>query len=512
MSATFACPHCGASYPRKPVLVGRAVRCTTCKNAFRLREDGVADKVEMDAPAPAQPTPAPAVPTPGPAPAPSAPAPSPKPEIAGKPGAPKLASTGWGLDLDVEVEEPAKAAKAAAAAPAVKSEPPPPAAVKSPLPKDGPARKSERMTAQQQEARRSMAATLASSMSEALKSEAVKREEQGVKSKAKVEGRVGKIGPAVLTGQGVEEAKSNRLLLVGSLGVLLVLGGLYWLVFTDSPERAGLSAFTAEVAPARIRSGERVPTIQARAWLTGLPPAFVGVPPLIDLRDARFGSTRTINLTAAKELFASLKGLVPVEPGPVWVPPERLAAVDDLRRPDQKPEAFIAAVLKREKKAVSNPAFLDALTKTGMSQEDAEIVDLFVRGRIAAPEPVRAAPDAPTSAPTEVEAKTVATDKKPEAADKPAATPAKPAAPTTAATSVNDHTNPIAQRWMNGDLPAAILVTRFFGSRGTMLLSRGQSFKTAEVEYDGKLVRFTGAGWPDEWKVLSIDTKMKQRF
>ncbi len=507
MSATFACPHCGASYPRKPVLVGRAVRCTTCKNAFRLREDGVADKVEMDAPAPAQPTPAPA-----PAPAPSAPAPVPKPEIAGKPGAPKLASTGWGLDLDVEVVEPAKAAKAAPAAPAVKSEPPPPAAIKSPLPKDGStARKSERMTAQQQEARRSMAATLATSMSEALKSEAVKREEQGEKSKAKVEGRVGKIGPAVLTGQGVEEAKSNRLLLVGSLGALLVLGGLYWLIFTDSPERAGLNAFTAEVAPARIRAGERVPTIQARAWLTGLPPAFVGVPPLIDLRDARFGSTRTINLTAAKELFASLKGLVPVEPGPVWVPPDRLAAVDDLRRPDQKPEAFIAAVLKREKKAVSNPAFLDALTKTGMSKEDADIVDLFVRGRIAAPDAIRAAPDAPAVA-TEVEAKTEATDKKPEAAEKTAATPVKPAATTTAVSTVSDHTNPIAQRWMNGDLPAAILVTRFFGSRGTMLLSRGQSFKTAEVEYDGKLLRFTGTGWPEEWKVLSIDTKMKQRF
>src|SRR4051812_34024957 len=51
MAATFACPHCGASYPVKPVLVGRAVRCTKCKNAFKLRADGIADKVEMEAPA-----------------------------------------------------------------------------------------------------------------------------------------------------------------------------------------------------------------------------------------------------------------------------------------------------------------------------------------------------------------------------------------------------------------------------------------------------------------------------
>lgn len=511
MSATFACPHCGASYPRKPVLVGRAVRCTTCKNAFRLREDGIADKVEMDAPAPAQPTAAPVPVTPPPAAVqPSAPPPSPKPDVPVKPAAPKLAATGWGLNLDVEVEEPAaKAAaptKAAAASAPTKSEPPP-AAVKSPLPKDGTSpRKSERMTVQQMEARRAMSATLATSMSEALKSEAVKREEQGEKAKAKVEGRVGRIGPAVLTGQGVEEAKSSRLFLLGTIGVLLLGAAAYWLLFTDSPERAGLNAYTAEVDPKRIRAGERVQAIQARAWLTGLPPAFVGVPPLIDVRDARIGSTRAINLTAAKELFASLKGLVPVEPGPVWVPPERLAAINDLRRPDQKPEAFIAAVLKREKKAVSNPAFLDQLIKTGMSKEDADIVDLFIRGRIttATTEPV-VTPNIPESTtPVEVEGKPDAP--KPVEA-KPLAVPA--AMPTSSST---DNTNPIVKRWMDGDVPTSMLITKFSGTRGTMLLSRGQSFKTAEVEYDGKLVRFTGAGWPDEWKVLSIDTKMKQKF
>ena len=55
-------------------------------------------------------------------------------------------------------------------------------------------------------------------------------------------------------------------------------------------------------------------------------------------------------------------------------------------------------------------------------------------------------------------------------------------------------------------------VSRFFGSHGLMLLSRGQSFKTAEVEYDGQLVRFKGEGWPLEWKVLNISTKLRQKF
>ncbi|MBA3698161.1 MAG: hypothetical protein H0W78_04850 [Planctomycetes bacterium] len=507
MSATFACPHCGASYPRKPVLVGRAVRCTTCKNAFRLREDGIADKVELEAPAPAQPTPAPVA-----APQPSAPTPAPKAEAPAKPAGPKLPSSGWGLNLDVEVEEPAAVAKPAAAP--AKHEPPP-ASFKSPLPKEAagtPVRKSERMTAQQLEARRAMSATLAGSMTAALKSEAVKREEQGEKTKAKTEGRVGKIGPAVLTGQGVEEAKSNRLLLLGTLGVVALVAAVYWLLFTDSPERAGINAFTAEVEPARIRAGERVPTIQARAWLTGLPPAFVGVPPLIEMRDARIGSTRTINLLPAKDLFASLKGLVPVEPGPVWVPPERMGAVDDLRRPDQKPEAFIAAVLKREKKAISHPAFLDDLTKTGMSKEDADIVDLFIRGRTGND---TTTPDAQATAADNTAEKPAATDQ-PTGPEK-SATPEKPTPtqkPVAAARArtVDDQYNAIVKRWMAGEIPTSMQVTRFFGSRGTMLLSRGQSFKTAEVEYDGRLVHFTGTDWPQEWKVLTITTKMKQRF
>ncbi len=454
MSATFGCPHCGASYPRKPVLVGRAVRCTTCKNAFRLREDGIADKVEMDpAPAaavvavpaartlPAQPAPA-TYPTP---------APLPKPEAPAKPSAPKQPSTGWGLNLEVEepVVQGAPAPKAAALAT------PPPAP-----PKDMPAtRKSERMTAQQMDARRAMSATLASSMSEALKSEAVKREVQGEKVKAKVEGRVGKIGPAVLTGQGVEEARSSRLMLLGFLLFLGLGAGVYWLLFAHSPERAALEAYAGEVESARIRAGERVQAIQERAWLVGLPPANVGVPPLVDLRDARIGSPRTINLIPAKELFASLNGLVVVEPGPVWVPADRLVAIDDLRRPDQKPEAFVAAVVKKEKRAISHPAVLEALVKTGMSKEDADIVDLFLRGRTD-----------PSGG------------------------------------------NAIAKRWFAGEVPTNLQISRFFGSRGLMLLSRGQSFKTAEVEYDGQLVRFNGEGWPAQWKVLTITTKLRQRF
>lgn len=452
MTATFACPYCAASYPRKPVLVGRAVRCTTCKNAFRLREDGIADKIEMP-----EVTPAPAAAAAAQSPAPITATVPKELRESSAPPIPKLPSTGWGLDLDVDVDQPAATnAPAAPASPATRS---PPAAIKSPPDGTSTTRKSERMTAQQMEARRAMAATLATSMTEALKSEAVKREVQGEKAKARAEGQVGKIGPAVLTNQGVAEAKSRRTLWLGFVGALVIGAGLYWLLFTSSPQRAALETYTAEVDSVRVRAGKRIPSIQERAWLIGLPPADIGVPPMVDMRDARIGATRTITLSKAKDIIVSIKGLVAVEPGPVWVPLDRLAAVEDVRRPEQKEAAFIAAVLKKEKKAISHPALLEALVKTGMTEEDAHVVDLFLRGR----------------------------------------------------TDANGG-NTIAKRWLDGDVPATLQITRFFGARGSLLLARGATFKTQDVEYEGRITRFVSPGWPTEWKVLSIDTKLKPKF
>ncbi len=46
----FPCPHCGAKYPFKKVLIGRNVRCTKCRNAFALQKTGIAIKVEPRGP------------------------------------------------------------------------------------------------------------------------------------------------------------------------------------------------------------------------------------------------------------------------------------------------------------------------------------------------------------------------------------------------------------------------------------------------------------------------------
>ena len=49
MVDSFSCPHCERAYPVLPTLVGRAVRCSNCKQAFKLGYDGVALKIKAGA-------------------------------------------------------------------------------------------------------------------------------------------------------------------------------------------------------------------------------------------------------------------------------------------------------------------------------------------------------------------------------------------------------------------------------------------------------------------------------
>lgn len=459
MSATFVCPHCGASYPRKPVLVGRAVRCTTCKNAFSLREDGIADKIEMPAPAaPAQPAaPVPQAATPAPQPpakpvAEAAPPVRPAPPMQAAPPpkpAPRPSAPADDLDLDsgVQVIEPA----ATQVAPAAKA----PAKQESQRHARS-SKGSDRLTAQQQEARRQMAATLATSMSAALQAESVKREvdvETQKKKKAeKAEGGVGKIGPAVLTGQGVEEARTSRRIWLIALLVIAVLGGLGWLLFHKSPQQAAIAKFADEVDLDRIRKGERVQAIQERAWLVGLPPTNLGVPPVISMPDARIRGERGFTGATLKDPLAKLKGLTLIPNPPLWVPADK---VDEIQRDwsaDSKLPAFLARWVRRVPTIVSHQDVLDQLIKAGLSKDDADIVDLLLRGRTGA-----------------------------------------------------NGENAIAKRLLAGDdLPARIEVAQFWGNRGLLLMPRGNTFRTLDVRYTGQLLRFIGPGWPEEWKVLTL--------
>lgn len=54
MVDSFSCPHCRRSYPVLPTLVGRPVRCSSCKQVFKLLYDGRAIKVNAVQSAPVE--------------------------------------------------------------------------------------------------------------------------------------------------------------------------------------------------------------------------------------------------------------------------------------------------------------------------------------------------------------------------------------------------------------------------------------------------------------------------
>ena len=477
MSATFVCPHCNASYPRKPVLVGRAVRCTTCKNAFRLREDGIADAIEMPG-STAQQTPEP----PPPAAASSPLAPSAKPPAAAVPSRPIIP-----LTLPPGLAGPPKAKSAAPAASSFASDKrdvevveiderpappaPPPAALKakpsaakaggagtatvSRSGEPGKTRGSEILTAQQQDVRRAMAATLANSMTAALQAETLKNEQQSAKpTKTPSEGRVGKIGPAILTGEGVRMARLRLAWWLIAIGLIASIGGCSWLIMHRNPRQQALDFYSSAVTGARNRT-DRIGGIQERAWLIGLPPANIVVPAMSDLSDAHIGPVRTYRFSVAKALFDQVNGMVISPRVPLWMPKAAQAELEARLVEGLSVQKQVAAILQLNKGAIDYRDWKSRLEAAGFGTEGADAIDLLLRGRTKA-----------------------------------------------------SGENIYAARFLAGKLPDAIEIVSFAGRKGSLVISRSQSYEQRTVQYQGVLLHFVGKDWPQEWRVLTISTAM----
>ena len=423
MSATFVCPHCGASYPVKPVLVGRAVRCTTCKHPFKLRADGIADKV-VDPPAAAP-----------------APAPAPTPVVT----APALA-----VSRNLPPLPPAAPTPLVPSATSAPAQRPPTGSVAR-------GSRTERLNRQQEDARKAMAATLSNAASAALSAETVKREAEAetkalrkkVAAKpgtAAGEGRVGDIGPVVLTGTGQREHRNRLVWLLGAIAAVGAVYGRVLLISLKSPQRRALMHYASLVEDDRTRHPARIPAIQERAWV-------VGVPALTDLGRLNLGQTRTIPFLPAREVIARLKGLTYQAANKLWVAPERLAEVDKWWNPRKDRAANLTLLAGRKVPVLDQRLVATDLEAAGWNADD---VDLFLQL---------------------VQAHT----------DRSGA-------------------NWIAKKLFAGELPEAIEVTSFAGAKASQLVDIGRAYKSLEVDYSGRLLRFVGDGWPGECKVLEITT------
>lgn len=355
---TFPCPWCGMTYPAKPVLVGKNVRCKGCRNAFTLQADGIATKNAPEAPPPAP------VPVPRPVPAP---VPVPRP-------APITIPTPRPLPVQATAEDPeADALQVSIPVPA-------------PDPRSRPT--SERNQRQKsgflEAARAKMAADLAEVATKAANSEVAKREERrserltkaGASGKASEDAKRSK-HTAILTGEGERKQRELRQWVIGTLVAIAVMTLIVLLFSMRSATRAALEAYAAAVPQASNRYPELGISIQSRAWLVGGPG--LGAGPLManDLSDARFDTERIIEVAPAATWLAELKGLRFAEDLGWWVAPadrsKFAAAVAD--RPAKEWRRLLAS---NKIRAVEHAAWLKSCS---LPEDASRVLVELVAGR-----------------------------------------------------------------------------------------------------------------------------------
>jgi predicted Zn finger-like uncharacterized protein len=330
MASTFTCPHCQAVYPVKPVLVGRAVRCTTCKHAFRLREDGVADKIADSAQA------------------------QPEPQ---KPVAPAPTESGTQPS-----QTPARSSISSRTA-----------AMK----------RTRELSATQEEARRTLAANLSSAASVALEAEQKKDESTRIRRK-KTEphyvprkktdgGGVGDIGPAVLSDFGEREYRNARTWIVGCAVAIVAVMGAIWLSTARSDQYLAVETYASPVDHARNYHGERIAAIQERAWLPG-------TPPLVGIGTLSIGKSRTIAASGVGPVFSeTLKGFTYVANAKVWADTAHAGTVEGSWNEKIPVAKQIERLAKTGAKVVEHAQVLEKIKQAGLSDEDVDVVDILLR-------------------------------------------------------------------------------------------------------------------------------------
>lgn len=486
---TFPCPWCGMSYPARPVLVGKAVRCKGCRNGFVLQADGVATKIQEPPPtqstvsqvsAAAAPPAAPIIP-PKPAPpqpvvpqAPPRPAPAsdddvldltPDPPKAAPPApAARPAPPTRPAPAAVQVEDVVVLAKQALAEEVVVS-PKPPADVPTPKPAGPPSSaqpKSERVAKRKTEhleaARAQMAAQLAEIQTKAANSEAAKREER--KSERIAKAGSGAAVPssgdakrsarqAVLSGEGERHHRELRLWWVW-LGAAAAIALLLMFVFSmRSSTRETLQLYAAPVEAEQNRYPLLGDVLRARAWLATAKSMRGGPLLATDLSDASFGAERTIAFEPLAAQLAELKGLRLEEDLGLWLAPGDLdkARLAIAGRTGADASKILAAA------KIRHAVHSQVLQKLSLADEDAVVVIDLLTG----------------TAPRDGE--------------------------------------PITKRILDlGELPDRVVVRPFRGRRGSMLVDIGRPpYKPVQGPYAGIILRFEGAKWPIGWRVLHLD-------
>jgi hypothetical protein len=298
-----------------------------------------------------------------------------------------------------------------------------------------------------------MAGTLANAAAAALQAEAVKREsakeEKVKKASPGASGRTGaqggpKIGPVLVVGEGEKQAKNRRLLILVALALIGGVAAIVALSALRSPQRKALEAFAAPVDERYARYPNRLPRLQARAWLSS-------GPALVDLGSVHVGSTARHDLAGARPIVAAVtKDQTYLQQYDLWAPTADAGKIAKAWSAKKNRDANVEALKAANLDITTRDELAAKLQGAGLSADGVAVVMQLLLPTQGAPQ------DA-------------------------------------------------AQRVGKGELPDAIEVSTFRGRKGTALQDAGNKYSYPTTDYSGKLLRFIGANWPQEWRVLEID-------
>jgi hypothetical protein len=417
MATTFPCPHCRATYPLKPVLVGRPVRCTQCRQAFQLGADGIALPVNATLVATSR------VPTRSSA------------TIGQRPPAAAAAKPSPALERPADPASPAAPAAPAPAAKAAST------STRRSAARSGSADDAfrKKLFAGLQEAADQAAAKAAQKAADAGD------RDPGAEPTPEAARPDAGIAPAVLTGSGEREYRRRRGWIIGSvLAVAVVAAG--WHLLGPSPERQALEAY---VRPPAAQSGPYHGTffgsLAQQGWLVGR------ALPLRDLGRVAIASARTIRVGPAGEVFTTLVGAKIYLPAHgVWVDRAAAPRIKELWNPQLDIAGNLAALRAQNIDGVDQHDVVMKCRELGLTPEDVDLLMELVLG----------------------------------------------------ATDANGG-NLFVERFRAGQFPAALRIADFSG-HGQALIDAGAGYQSVIIDYDGRLMRVDGPGWPATWQVLDL--------
>ncbi len=280
MSNSFTCPHCEASYPFKQALVDKAVRCSKCKQPFKLQENGVALAVRSQQQAP--------------------------------PSSEQFQPEDGPSTEDVKVIEAAKQ-KAAQAA-----------------------ERKAQIKKSHENIRRQMSTTLSAAASQAASSESVKKESQRLQAEKEKTGRHERKGGSSsknmsvrLSNQGAADSQNSRQWLIGCLLCVCVVIIAGFVFSSTSEYEDALAVFSGPIDKVDRRFPRRHQAHLERCWVMSYDEDSAPII-ILNAEESEVGEPEILDLTPAHSVLSKLKGMAPVPNFRMWALEEAHGKIESL--------------------------------------------------------------------------------------------------------------------------------------------------------------------------------------